>query len=218
MLATTVLVFLHDRASGRTRGLVALAGTAAAFAAWTKNEGLLFLVSLIVARCAVLWKQRRWQGALNDLGGFALGLAPVLAILVYFKLALAPSNDLMSDQSGSETLVRLLDFQRYVEVGRLCMGGVRQLGDNGLLSAIPLLLAYLLCVGVKVDVVDRRAVGTSLVTLALVLGGYVLVGLTAPDDYIRLLKSSVDRLLLQLWPTAVFTCFMIACPSEEAPG
>jgi 4-amino-4-deoxy-L-arabinose transferase-like glycosyltransferase len=76
MLATTVLVFLHDRASGRTRGLVALAGTAAGFAAWTKNEGLLFLASIIVARCAVLWKQRRWQGALNDLGGFALGSLP----------------------------------------------------------------------------------------------------------------------------------------------
>ena len=218
MLATTVLVFLHDRASGRTQGLVALAGTAAAFAAWTKNEGLLFLASVIVARCAVLWKQRRWHGAVDDLRGFALGLAPVLAILAYFKLALAPSNDFVSGQSSSGTLVRLLDFQRYVEVARVFTREVRQLADNGLVSAVPLLFAYLLCVGVKVDAVDRRAVGTSLVTLALVLSGYVLVGLTAPDDYIRLLNSSVDRLLLQLWPTAVFTYFMIARPPEEATG
>jgi len=218
MLATTVLVFLHDRASGRTQGLAALAGSAAAFAAWTKNEGLLFLASVIVARCAVLWKQRRWQGAVNDLRGFALGLAPVLAILAYFKLALAPSNDLVSGQGISDTLVRLLDFPRYVEVARLFTGAVRRLGDNGLVSAVPMLLAYLLCVGVKVDAADRRAVGTALVTLALVLSGYALVGLTAPDDYIRLLSSSVDRLVLQLWPTAIFTCFMIACPPEEATG
>jgi hypothetical protein len=75
--------------------------------------------------------------------------------------------------------------------------------------AVPLQFAYLLCVGVKVDAVDRRAVGTSLVTLALVLSGYAFVELAAPGDYIRLLNSSVDRLLLQLWPTAAFTYFII---------
>jgi hypothetical protein len=47
-------------------------------------------------------------------------------------------------------------------------------------------------------------------------GGYVLVLVTAPDDFLRLLNRSVDRLLLQLWPTLVFTCFMIARPPEEA--
>jgi hypothetical protein len=47
------------------------------------------------------------------------------------------------------------------------------------------------------------------VTVALVLSGYALVELAAPGDYIHLLNSSVDRLLLQLWPTAVFTYFII---------
>jgi hypothetical protein len=40
-------------------------------------------------------------------------------------------------------------------------GELQRLGDNGLVSAVPLEFAYLLCVGVKVDAVDRRAVGTS---------------------------------------------------------
>jgi hypothetical protein len=89
--------------------------------------------------------------------------------------------------------------RRLRSIGRLPSAGVhgvfkgelQRLGDNGLVSAVPLHFAYLLCVGVKVDALDRRAVGTSLVTLALVLSGYAFVELAAPGDYIRLLAPSI---------------------------
>src|ERR1019366_8764917 len=48
MLATLVLIALGGRAS-EAWGLPALAGLTAGLAAWTKNEGLLFAVVIVVA-------------------------------------------------------------------------------------------------------------------------------------------------------------------------
>jgi hypothetical protein len=41
------------------RGLLALSGVMAGMAAWTKNEGLMFLVALAIARCIVAWRPGR---------------------------------------------------------------------------------------------------------------------------------------------------------------
>jgi len=215
VLATVVLLFLHDRA-GQGRGLMILAGAAAGFATWTKNEGLLFLPAIVVARCAAISVRRGWRTYAGELRWFGAGLAPVLAVVAYFKLYLAPTNDLVAGQGVAGTLPRLLDGERYLAVARVFTSEVVQLGHNGFFGAVPLLFVYLLCVGLKLDAVDRSAVRTSLIALAMMFGGYVLVLVTAPDDFLRLLNRSVDRLLLQLWPTLVFTCFMIARPPEEA--
>jgi 4-amino-4-deoxy-L-arabinose transferase-like glycosyltransferase len=44
ILATLALTFLHARKLARGPGLLVLAGLCATCAAWTKNEGLLFLL------------------------------------------------------------------------------------------------------------------------------------------------------------------------------
>src|SRR5215469_3214124 len=49
IVATVALLCLQDRRPGDLR-LTALAGLMAGFAAWTKNEGLLFVIAVIVAR------------------------------------------------------------------------------------------------------------------------------------------------------------------------
>jgi hypothetical protein len=51
----------------------------------------------------------------------------------------------------------------------------------------------------------------------LTLGGYALVFLTAPTDVPRLLAASVDRVLLHVWPAAVF-CFFLAMGTPEEEG
>jgi hypothetical protein len=95
-----------------------LAGLTAGLSAWTKNEGLLFLLALTAGRGWVVVRAQGWRAWLGEARTFAMGLAPILLMIVYFKARLAPPNDLMSDQGFRETAARLLDVTRYLEVLR----------------------------------------------------------------------------------------------------
>ncbi|MDO9302208.1 MAG: hypothetical protein Q7T89_12530, partial [Anaerolineales bacterium] len=83
MLASVVFLFFYYR---EKRGaLMAFAGFTAALAAWTKNEGLFFLLASIgVMVVAAFWK-RSFQGLLL----YFIGLLLPLALLFYFKFQLA---------------------------------------------------------------------------------------------------------------------------------
>ena len=215
VLAAIVLLFLHDRAHLHP-GAMALAGTAAGMAAWTKNEGVLVVGAIVLARCAAVAMRRGWRAYLAELRWFVIGLAPVLVVLAFFKLHFAPGNDLMAGQGLSETLPRLLDAGRYLAVAKAFKLELSQLAHNGLVGSVPLLIGYLLCVGVELDEADDPALVTTAGTVALVLAGYVVVLVTAPDDWLRLLNRSVDRLVLHTWPAVVFACLMAARAPEEA--
>ena len=215
VLAAIVLLFLHDRAHPH-HGTMALAGTAAGMAAWTKNEGVLIVGAIALARCAAITVRRGWRPYLAELRWFAIGVAPVLLLLAFFKLHFAPVNDLVAGQGLSETLPRLLETGRYVAVAKAFKLELSQLGHNGLVGALPLLIGYLLCVGVKPEEADSPALMTTAGAVALMLAGYVAVLVSAPNDWLRLLNRSVDRLVLHAWPAVVFACFMAARAPEEA--
>lgn len=62
VLATVVLVCLHEAVAGESsgaKGLLVLAGLASSFGAWVKNEGLLFLLALFVGWVVVSIADRR---------------------------------------------------------------------------------------------------------------------------------------------------------------
>jgi hypothetical protein len=48
--------------------------------------------------------------------------------------------------------------------------------------------------------------------------GFGLVYLTTSETLAWHLSSSAGRLLLQLWPSAVFLAFLAACPPERRQG
>ena len=84
-----------------------LAGLFAGLAAWTKDEGILFLVVFLIAM-AIL---RRGQ-----IARVALGAAPVAAVVIFFKFALAPSTSGFFGQSISTMLGRAVDPVRLGSV------------------------------------------------------------------------------------------------------
>ena len=172
--------------------------------------------AIVLARCVAVAMRRGWRAYLAELRWFAIGLAPVLLVLAFFKAHFAPVNDLMAGQGLFATLPRLVDPGRYVAVAQVFKLELSQLGYNGLVGAVPLLIGYLLCVGVKLEEADSAALMTTAGALALVLAGYVAVLVSAPNDWLRLLNRSVDRLVLHAWPTVVFACFMAARAPEEA--
>lgn len=227
-LAAIVMLALHDqtRSAPETnsarpaRGPLILAGLAASFAAWTKNEGLLFLSALITARGLDLVLSRRAftdDGAdhgspkdhpLNWLSFAVLlaSVAPALLLIACFKHFLAPPGDLLTDRAAA--LHKLLSPARYWII--LQWYAKESLRFGGWL-AIPgtLLLAALYWV-LRTRNSDRPSIPirASVITLSFTLAGYFAIYLITPYDLYWHLRFSLNRLFLQLWPGILFLLFL----------
>ncbi len=218
ILATLAGFFLKDRLPERATALMVVTGMTAGLAVWTKNEGWLVLLSVVLARASVLGRTRSWAFWRHELPAFVSGLSPVLFVVLYFKLALAPPNDLLSHLRWPETVSHLLEPVRYVELLWGFKYAVVGLAHGALINPLAVLLFYLVCVGIEPDERDRRGLASGLVTLGLVVNGYGLVYLTTSTALAFHLANSADRLLVQLWPSAVFLAFVAACPPDRSKG
>ena len=74
---------------------------------------------------------------------------------------------------------------------------------------IPLLMVgfYFLLKG-KIPREESPAIRASALALALTLGGYFFIYLITPYDIYWHLRFSLNRLLIQLWPSAIFLFFL----------
>lgn len=186
-----------------------LAGITAGLSAWTKNEGLLFLVAIVLAQFTAAASSRDWRVHTRQMLFFSAGLLPVLLIILYFKLSLAPPNDLISSLGWRTTVGRILDFSRYSLITRVFL-------EEMVRFPVLLLAFYLLCLGIPSNE-QRRSEGTPLLwVLGTMLLGYFLAYVTTPQNLSWHLDTSLRRLLLQLWPSAVFTFFLFVRTPEEA--
>ncbi|MGH7517658.1 MAG: glycosyltransferase family 39 protein [Gemmatimonadales bacterium] len=213
-LATLVLLALPEVWPDDRPRLLVLAGVTAGLAAWTKNEGFLFLLVVLVGYGLVTVRARGWHAWLSDTCAVLIGLAPVLVMIVCFKIWLAPPNDLMLDQGFRQTADRLLDGGRYLQLLAGFTQGFLEIGAQGLVGL--LLLTYVLCAGPAPAGPARLGAKTAAIVLALVLAGYVAVLLTAPAPLLATNIRSINRLLLQLWPSILFAYFLSVRTAEEA--
>jgi len=209
ILATLVLMAVRARRtmdSPRSPGLDLLAGAAAGMAAWTKNEGILFVVvagGVWICHEAI-WGSRRALGAF--LGGLVVTLLPVL----YFKIALAPVNDIVASAPWSRWQ-SMWDGARH----RLILASLwRDLGRFGEWSIAPFLVMLLPLLGRGWRRLGRREWSVGLMVGLMLLGFYGVYLLTH-WDLASHLDSSLVRLLLQLWPAAIF--FWCLAVTFDAP-
>jgi hypothetical protein len=144
-----------------------------------------------------------------------------LLLFAGHKIAFAPPNDLLSTLDVSHTVGNLTSAQRYYVTLREYALHIAGFGSNGIGSATWLLVALLLGVGVTRSAVARRWGVTVAVALGLVLVGHFGVFVSMAHELERLLASSLERLLLQLWPSTLFLFFLLMrTPGGEwaAPG
>ena len=215
-LATMVLLALHDRHRDVTVAFAILAGLTTGLAGWTKNEGLLFLAAVVLAGLLTVRRAEYDRPLARDAGPYLIGLLPILVLIGLFKFHFAPPNDLMSTVGAGETLARLTDPQRYVAVTKGFGIEIATFGFNGLFSGGLLLALYGACAGVRVEEMKTRWFRMSLWILALMLAGDAMVIVVTSEDAARLVNSSADRLVLQLWPVVVFACFRVfRSPSDS---
>jgi hypothetical protein len=226
-LATLVVFFFHDRFSDRHDYSLMLAGLTAALAAWTKNEGLLFLLCVPPARFAWVVRSIGWRRALRQAGWFVAGALPVLMVMAVFKLHLAPSSDIFPGQGLQAVIERLTDWPRYgqilaayVQTVLTFTQGIVNIREgfrfNPGVAGVALLVLYLILMGVRTQGQDRPALLTAATVLILMLAGYFGIYLITPHDLRWHLLTSLNRLFIQLWPGAIFLCFMVVRTPEQA--
>jgi hypothetical protein len=208
ILANLAALCLQDKYGG-SQNLSVLAGAMAGFAAWTKNEGLLFASVVVVARAFSLARFEGLKPAARQMEAFAAGLLPPLAVLAVFKFGFAPPNDLLTPHANSSLAGNILDAGRYITV---ISGFVQQgIGLGRFVVPIVLVLAvYLFLLKTAVEDRQRVTASTLLLTIGLMLvadfGVYQLLSYALDFQ----LKSSLDRVLLQLWPAGILAFFFVA--------
>lgn len=200
VLATVVLLFLYQRKQKPV--LLALAGFASGLAAWTKNEGLLFILAVCVACAFLAFRLRN----LKLLILFGLGLVFPGIIILYFKLFLAPSNDLFANTGQTSLLQMLTDINRYETIFREFFNRIVWFGRSHI-SILAALLVYMLIVKLAPRASDHTAYQACALILAIQFFGYFAIYLVTPHDLDWHLRTSLARLIMQLYPAALFLFF-----------
>ncbi|MBU2228336.1 MAG: glycosyltransferase family 39 protein [Proteobacteria bacterium] len=231
ILITIVMLFLQSRSPENHAGPTILAGLAAGLCAWTKNEGLLFLLVATAGMAGSAAYAGGWKHSFKRTAWFLAGALPALLPVLYFKLRLSPVNDLVAGFSLAAASAKLLDWGRYAEIAKaFFITGISF--TQGLIDVrvgmklnpgavnILLLAVYLMLTGIRIGEKDRAAFFQAAAVLLLMPVGYFFVYVMTPLDLYYHLATSLNRLFLQLWPGAVFLFFMAAAAPGQAslPG
>jgi hypothetical protein len=193
LLANAICWSWAARAGAPSR-LHALVGLTAALSAWTKNEGLVVLVLEAGLLGLACWRRR----CARAVQYWTLGALPLLLVIAYFKLRWMPANDWVQGQSSS--LEKLTDSNRYAIIARAWATSWWVL-PSGLLAG--------LCCAAGVRVERRQPEYGALLVMGLLLLAYCAVYLLTPLDLGLHLRTSLPRLLLQVWPVWIWACFRL---------
>jgi len=224
ILGTLVLLSFQDHDPENPRFSIA-AGFMAGFAAWTRNEGLLFVVAVLAARAISILRFGNPSKLVRQMAALIAGLALPLAVVGFFKLRFAPPNDLIT-RTPREVLTHLADPGRWITVLLGFLKAVLLFGS----FLIPVILALALfwyLVRFEVEGPRRLAVATGATALAIMLAGELAVCILFPADVASEVNSSITRIPLQLFPAALFVFFLAsrapqlvvekAKPAKHAP-
>jgi hypothetical protein len=205
ILATLALLCLQDRHPEDLR-FSALAGLMAGFGAWTRNEGLFFVGAVLLARAVALFRFGQRPTIVPQFLRLLAGMAAPLAVVIVFKLRVAPPSELLS-VPASTIVKNLADVGRWINTVE---GMVVMLFNFGrFLIPVALLLAlYWYLVRFRVDARDRAALFTAGIALPLTLAGQLLVDILYVGSLPLEIGTSLERILLQLWPAALLMFFL----------
>jgi hypothetical protein len=211
----SIALMLSDSTGGVPRGgQLALAGFFASCAAWTKNEGLAF--ALLMAICLLVLEARRngIQKALVSWRWFALGEAPVLILVAYFALWIAPAADPLLHQNAAQLARKIEDFARYKEVAQALFFEAYHFGQPW---SHPLLLLAILAAGLRFrrKIPEAPALVSATLVIVLLFSVYLAVYIVTPRDLAWHLHTSLARLYSQLWPSVILLFFMLLRTPEE---
>jgi hypothetical protein len=197
-LTVLALLCLQYERAPDSKGLLALAGIAAGFAGWTKNEGVLFIA--IVCGVLLLPVLRAPGLTVRRFAPFLLGLLVPLSAIAFFKVTIAPGSEFTSHRTSAEVIAKITDPSRYGMIADTLADNWMSFG-GWVAWPIVFLIALVLLTGFAPKLHRNRAWLSGVAILVLLLSGYFAVYVITPMDLRWHLDSSLRRLLLQLWPS-----------------
>lgn len=203
-LATIILLTFARKGVSTKPHLLIAAGVTAGLSAWSKNEGLLFILCLFTSQLTLLFF-KNYRELLTELKYILWGMLPILLLVAYFKIAIASPNQIMSAQ-GTGTFLKLTDFSRYETVYKWF---VVQFSTFGKWDINPwwLFLLGILFKGISIKENNYSFI-PNFTWLLLMLTGFFLVEIITPFGLMYYLSTSVHRLFFQLFPTFIFIYFL----------
>jgi len=207
ILATLALLSLQDRHPEDLR-FSALAGLMAGFAAWTRNEGSLFLAAVIVARvAAVRFRDRTRPAALGpQMLGLVAGMLAPLAVLIFFKLRVGGASDWLSEKPAL-VLQHLADPGRWILTMEGLVVVLFTLG-RFLVPIVLVLGLYWYLVRFRVEERDSATLAVIGIALVLTIASELVVDIAFVDNLPVEIATGLERALLHCWPAGVLLFFL----------
>jgi len=203
ILSTVVLFALKDRFPATSSQMIVLIGFTASCAAWTKNEGLLFFLLVILVRFIGQIGKKDWSNLGKEFCFFLLGLLPVMGTLLYYKVKFAPRNDMVNIPTLKVTAFHLLDLDRYLITLTAILEKIYSFNDK----IVILMAVYFLISGLDRSGKVKKHLLSHVILLLLMLCGYLFAYVITPYELRWHIGSSIRRLFIQLWPAWVFLFF-----------
>jgi hypothetical protein len=210
ILATLALLFLYNQE--RNPMLVALAGLTTGLAAWTKNEGSLFLITGTFAWLMAIYRRHK----LHELKWYVLGFALPVMVLIYFKLFLAPPGDVLNSSGSANGFNRLMMIERYAIVAKYFYDQIFIFGEGKL--NILLILIFGLIIGLDKSRVQSQPILPAMTAIFLQLAGYFLIYILTPYEINWHIRNSLYRLMVQLFPSMLLIFFTAVKDPETLFG
>lgn len=213
ILAAVVLV-AFDIASERPWRFSVLAGLAVGLGCLAKNEGQPFAIGMTVAYVAyqLILRRSSHRDRLIRIAAFILATLPFLGLLMLIHAA-SPSVGLASAFSDDLAMNKVTDVERHLMIGRAFLRTLWRWSGVWFLGAAPVFIAALFLGGVSSNHSNRVAAGFGAVAIGLMFISYYAAYLVSPYDLAWHIPSSLDRILVHIWPTFVWT-FCLAVSFE----
>ncbi|HEC13623.1 MAG TPA: hypothetical protein ENI80_10340 [Acidiferrobacteraceae bacterium] len=205
-LSGVSIIYLVWQGVFTTKRFYRLCGLCLGLAIWTKNEGILLAACVIASSFAMSIYRGSIKAACAVVINIMFGLAPIVVVVVYFKLHYAPENDVINYDSLTSSVIKLVDFGRYIQIAAHFLKTTVTFGPG--ISVF--LLIYYLGVGRDRKLIAEKNVYFITLSVLLALIGYFYVYIITPQELSWHLETSFSRLLLQLWPTILLAFFAYA--------
>ncbi len=203
-LATIILLTFARSGIKMKPAFLIAAGISAGLAGWTKNEGLLFILLLFVSQLPLLF-YKNYRQLFHELKYILFGMLPILILIGYFKVYIAPPNEIISAQ-GIETLSKITDYSRHEIAIKWYYHEISKFGD-WILNPWWLFLLGILFNGLSIKQ-NRESIISNLALLLLMLLGCYFVFIIADLELEFYLHTTVHRLYFQLFPSFIFLYFI----------
>jgi hypothetical protein len=188
-LLSTILISNIDITNSKNRNIFYFIGFISASCFWIKNEGVVFFIFTALIFVYRFYKERQ------ILFKFGSGAVLVLFVIGTFKFFYAPSNDLITGQSIG-IIDKLLDLSRYVMILTFLIKCIALK-----FPVIPIILIYILFSKQKFKL------SSSFIIIILTFIAYLSVYIVTPRDLQWHLETSLERLIIQLYPAFLFAFF-----------